>query len=119
MFICRPYVTQKMVNQQAWSAESYSGVLRVNHPYRVLLIRADQNMITYFGRSMDVHYTRLDYPIITKDDVMYVPLAFLGDYLNMQVAYGDNGRIETLQQEILVRMLHGVRIVQLKLLWIN
>ncbi|MEC0227280.1 stalk domain-containing protein [Paenibacillus alba] len=83
-----------LLGQLNMSAKDYSGVLRINHPYRTLLVKADQNMMTYFGRNMDIQYTRLEYPIITKDYVMYVPLVFLGDYLDMKIAYGENGRID-------------------------
>lgn len=83
-----------LLGQLNMSAEPYGDILRINHPYRILLIRADQNMMTYYGRDMGVHYARLDYPIITQNYVMYVPLVFLGDYLDMQVAYNDDGRID-------------------------
>ncbi|OPH57686.1 hypothetical protein BC351_04000 [Paenibacillus ferrarius] len=83
-----------LLGQLNMSAKDYSGVLRINHPYRTLLVKADQNMMTYFGRNMDIKYARLEYPIITQDYVMYVPLVFLGDYLDMKIAYGENGRID-------------------------
>lgn len=83
-----------VLGQLNMSAEDNNGVLKINHPYRILLIKSDQNMMTYFGRGMDEHNTRLDYPIISQDYVLYAPLTFLSEYLNMQIAYGENGRID-------------------------
>lgn len=83
-----------VLGQLKMSAEDIGGVLRINHPNRVLLTRADQNRMTYFGRNMEAHNVRLDYPLITKDYVMYAPLVFLADYLDMQISYGEGGRID-------------------------
>ena len=82
------------LNMSAEVAIKEDGMIRINHPHRVLLVVPDSNLIAYFGTSMDKHSARLDYPIITKDYVEYVPLKFLSDYLDMQIAWGDNGRID-------------------------
>ncbi|WP_375790275.1 stalk domain-containing protein [Paenibacillus agricola] len=83
-----------VIGQLNMSAEYNNEVLKINHPYRILLVSPDSNMMTYFGRGMEEHQTRLEYPIISQDDVLYVPLAFLSDYLDMQIAYSDDGRID-------------------------
>ncbi|SFM16869.1 hypothetical protein SAMN03159341_1197 [Paenibacillus sp. 1_12] len=97
-----PFVENNIIYVPLWSvlghlnmsAEDYDGVLRINHPYRILLIKADQNLMTYFGTSMEVNSARLDYPVVSKDYVLYAPLVFLQDYLDMQIAYGENDRID-------------------------
>ncbi|MCR8631955.1 stalk domain-containing protein [Paenibacillus radicis (ex Xue et al. 2023)] len=97
-----PFVENNIIYVPLWSvlghlnmsAEDYEGVLRINHPYRILLIKADQNLMTYFGTSMEVNSVRLDYPVVSKDYVLYAPLVFLQDYVDMQIAYGEDGRID-------------------------
>ncbi|MEK3917281.1 stalk domain-containing protein [Paenibacillus sp. FSL H7-0331] len=83
-----------VIGQLKMSAEDKNGVIRINHPSRVLLIVPDQTMMTYFGSGMDEHNTRLEYSIISQDYVLYAPLTFLSEYLDMQIAYGEDGKID-------------------------
>ncbi|MCU6792612.1 hypothetical protein OB236_10820 [Paenibacillus sp. WQ 127069] len=83
-----------VLGQLNMSTEDYNGVLKINHPNRILMVISDQNILTYIGRKGDVHSTRLEYPIISENYVMYTPLTFLSEYFDMQVAYGENGRID-------------------------
>ncbi|GAA4845446.1 hypothetical protein GCM10023310_24240 [Paenibacillus vulneris] len=76
------------------SAKPVGDVLRINHPNRVLLIGSDSNLITYFGNSMDQHSNRMEYPVISEQSVLYVPITFLPEYLDVQVAWGEGRRID-------------------------
>ncbi|MEK8129304.1 copper amine oxidase N-terminal domain-containing protein [Paenibacillus filicis] len=97
-----PIVRNNAVHVPLWSllgklkisAESVDGILRINLPQRILLIRSDSSLMTYYGRGMDEHGARLEYPPISEQDVIYVPVAFLTEYMDMKAAWGDNHRID-------------------------
>jgi hypothetical protein len=82
------------------SAEPVDGIVRINLPSRILLLRADSNLMSYYGRSMDPHSARLKYQPISENDVIYVPLVFLTDYMDMKVAWGEQQRIDITAEDL-------------------
>ncbi|MCP1309956.1 stalk domain-containing protein [Paenibacillus tyrfis] len=76
------------------SAQAVDGVIRINHPSRILLLRANSNLLTYYGGKMDSHTVRLDFPPISENDVIYVPLVFLTDYMDMKIVWGEQQRVD-------------------------
>lgn len=76
------------------SAQPVEDVLRINHPNRIVLIGSNSNAITFYGKKMDPHASRMAYPIISEQDVLYAPISFLTDYLDIQAAWGDDRRID-------------------------
>ncbi|SCW84542.1 MORN repeat-containing protein [Paenibacillus tianmuensis] len=76
------------------SAQDVDGVIRINHPNRILLLRANSNLLTYYGDKMDSYTVRLDFPPILENNVIYVPLAFLKDYMDMKIVWGEQQRVD-------------------------
>ncbi|WP_028553011.1 copper amine oxidase N-terminal domain-containing protein [Paenibacillus sp. UNC451MF] len=83
-----------LLSKLRMSAQPIGDVLRINHPNRIILIGSNSTAISYFGGKMDPHLDRMSYPIISEQEVLYAPISFLTDYLDMQTAWGDNHRID-------------------------
>lgn len=83
---------------------------RVNTSKNVIFFKADSNVIFKVGLNVDNfetkdkshspsrefvrEVTRLDYYPITVNNVIYVPLVFLVDYLDLKVVWSKDGKIE-------------------------
>jgi hypothetical protein len=50
--------------------------------------------MTYYDTDMIPHSARLEYPPISENGVTYVPLAFLTEYMDMKVIWGEQQRID-------------------------
>ncbi|TBL78221.1 stalk domain-containing protein [Paenibacillus thalictri] len=83
-----------LLSELRMSAQPLEGVLRINHPNRIILVGSNNDLISYFGRGMDPHTSRMDYPILSEQDVLYAPVPFLTDYLDIQAAWGEDRRID-------------------------
>lgn len=90
------------------SAKPIGDVLRINHPNRIVLIGSNSNLITYFGSGMELHEGRMDYPIISEKSVLYVPVSFLSEYLDIQVAWGKGHRIDLTAGDLTKNVSWGV-----------
>lgn len=83
-----------LANQLRLSTEPIFDLLRINHPERTLLLGADSSLVTYYDQNKQLHQARLTYPTVVEQDVFYVPISFVTDYLNIQAAWGEHRRID-------------------------
>ncbi|MEI7026871.1 stalk domain-containing protein [Paenibacillus sp. y28] len=85
-----------------------TGVLRIETPTHVYLTKPDSNVLYSFAldasntkdksenptfTGFDYEFIRLDYPLIVKDWVIYVPIHFLTNYMGIEAAWGEDNTI--------------------------
>ncbi|SFL26449.1 Copper amine oxidase N-terminal domain-containing protein [Paenibacillus sp. 1_12] len=71
-----------------------NGIIRINTPSRIILLRTNSDLMTYFDTTMKPNSARLEYPPILVNGFIYVPLVFLTDYMDMKVVWGEQQRID-------------------------
>jgi hypothetical protein len=83
-----------IINKLTISSETVDDMIRINTPSRIIILRVDRDLMTYYDTDMIPHSARLEYPPISENGVTYVPLAFLTEYMDMKVIWGEQQRID-------------------------